>query len=433
MPWALFFGPCPRPYHPAPCPSEARLDAPLAEAAPARPVRLPAEDPQRARLRRRHRDRARPGAQPVAAPGQPRAAQARGPAVGVQLQAARRLQQDGAPAARATGARRDLRLGRQPCAGRGAERAQARLQGGDRDAGDHAAAEGRRGARAGRRGRAARRQLLRRLRARAGTREVPGPELRAPLRRPGRDRRPGHDRDGDPAPAPGPHRRGVRGHRRRRADLRRGRLHQGGAPADPGDRRADRRFRRHAALGARRQARGAGRRRPVRRRHRGQAGGRRDLPPGARAGRRLRGRRHRRGLRRHQGRVPGHAQHPRALGRDGRGGDEAVRRDPQAQGQDLRRHHLRRQHELRPAALRRRARRVRRAARGAVRGDHPRGARLLQALLRADRPARGDRVQLPHRRHARGACLRRHRHRAPRRGRPHRAQLRAPRLRRPST
>jgi threonine dehydratase len=57
------------------------------------------------------------------------------------------------------------------------------------------------------------------------------------------------------------------------------------------------------------------------------------------------------------------------------------------EGTDLRRHHLRRQHELRPPALRRRARRVRRAARGAVRGDDPRGARQLQALLRADRPA----------------------------------------------
>ena len=153
---------------------------------------------------------------------------------------------------------------------------------------------------------------------------------------------------------------------------------------------------------------------------------------GARTGRRLRGRRHRRGVRRHQGRVPGHAQHPRAVRRDGRGGFEAVRRDAQAQGQDLRRHHLRREHELRPAALRGRARRVRRAARGAVRGDHPRGARLVQALLRADRHARasapGDRVQLPHRRHEGGACLRRPGHHAARRGRAHRAQLRAPRL-----
>ena len=89
----------------------------------ARPVGLPAEDPDRAGLRRRRRDAARAGAQPVAPARQPRAAQARGQAAGVQLQAARRLQQDGAPGAGATGARRDLRVGRQPRPGRGAERA----------------------------------------------------------------------------------------------------------------------------------------------------------------------------------------------------------------------------------------------------------------------------------------------------------------------
>jgi hypothetical protein len=44
------------------------------------------------------------------------------------------------------------------------------------------------------------------------------------------------------------------------------------------------------------------------RRHGGQAGRRGDLPRGAAAGRRLRGGRHRRGLRRHQGHLPGHAQ-----------------------------------------------------------------------------------------------------------------------------
>ncbi len=64
-------------------------------------------------------------------------------------------------------------------------------------------------------------------------------------------------------------------------------------------------------------------------------------------------------------------------------GHQAVRRRAQAQGADPRGHHLRREHELRPPALRRRARRGRRAARGGVRGDHPRGARLLQALLRS--------------------------------------------------
>ena len=47
------------------------------------------------------------------------------------------------------------------------------------------------------------------------------------------------------------------------------------------------------------------------------------------------------------------------------------------------------------------------------------------------RPARGHRVQLPHLRRASGACLRRHRDLAPRRGRPHRATVRASRLRDP--
>ena len=256
---------------------------------------------------------ARPGAQPVAPPGQPGAAQARGPAVGVQLQAARRLQQDGAPAGRAAGARRDLRLGRQPCAGRGAERAQARLPGGDRDAGDHAAAEGRRGACAGR------------PRWCCTATATPTPTLHAlELEKP-QGLSFVHPFD-DPDVIAGQGTIAMEILRQHQGPIDAVFVAIGGGglisgvaayikavrPRDQGDRRADRRFRRHAALGARRQARDAGRRRAVRRRHGGQAGRRGDLPPGARAGRRLRGRRHRRGLRRHQGRVPGHAQHPRA-------------------------------------------------------------------------------------------------------------------------
>ena len=130
-------------------------------------------------------------------------------------------------------------------------------------------------------------------------------------------------------------------------------------------------------------ARHARRRRPVLRRHGRQAGRRGDVPPGPRAGRRLRRRRHRRGLRRDQGRVRGHAQHPRAGRGAGRRRDQAVRRSEHGlRDQTLRRHHLRREHELRPAALRRRAGRGRRGARGPVRGHDPRGARQLPALLR---------------------------------------------------
>ena len=55
----------------------------------------------------------------------------------------------------------------------------------------------------------------------------------------------------------------------------------------------------------------------------------------------------------------------------------------------------RRQHELRSAALRRRARRAGRGARGDLRRDDPRAARRVSRVLRAARPARGHRVQLP--------------------------------------
>ena len=215
------------------------------------------------------------------------------------------------------------------------------------------------------------------------------PHLRPSLRRPRRDRRPGHDRDGDPAPAPGPDRRGVRRHRRRRPDLGRRRLHQGGAARDQGDRRADERLRRDAALGRRRRAR----RRCA------------DV-----------------GLFSDGTAVKLVGEETFRLARElvdefivvdtdavcaaikdvfedtrsilepaGALGVAAIKQyvaRARHAGRDLRRHHLRRQHELRPAALRRRARRGRRGARGAVRGHDPRGARQLPALLRADRPAR---------------------------------------------
>jgi cysteine synthase len=79
-------------------------------------------------------------------------------------------------------------------------------------------------------------------------------------------------------------------------------------------------------------ARAAQRRRTLLRRHRRQAGGRGDLPHHPGAGRQLHHRRHRRRLRRDQGRVPGHPQRARTRRRAGRGSDQAVRRDPQGQG-----------------------------------------------------------------------------------------------------
>ena len=78
-----------------------------------------------------------------------------------------------------------------------------------------------------------------------------------------------------------------------------------------------------------------------------------------------------------------------------------------ARRQDDRGRDLRREHELRSPALRGRAGRGGREARGGLRGDHPRAARQLQAPLQAGRRPQRDRVQLPHLRHRRGAGLRR--------------------------
>ena len=102
--------------------------------------RLPAEDPDRARLRRRDRDRRSSRRRSLSAPArQPGAAQARGHAAGVQLQAARRLQQDGAPVAGRSW--RAASSAPRPATTRRAWRSRAtRLgcQALDRHAGDHA-------------------------------------------------------------------------------------------------------------------------------------------------------------------------------------------------------------------------------------------------------------------------------------------------------
>jgi hypothetical protein len=62
--------------------------------------------------------------------------------------------------------------------------------------------------------------LQRRLHDGPRTRDEGQAHLRAPLRRPGRHRRPGHDRHGDPAAPQRPARRHLRGRRRRRPDRR---------------------------------------------------------------------------------------------------------------------------------------------------------------------------------------------------------------------
>ena len=143
--------------------------------------RLPSEDPDRAGLRCCHRDRARSCREPVAPPGKQGAAEARRHPAGVQLQAARRIQQDGAVEPGPPEAWRHLRLGRQPRAGRGAGRETPGVQGVDRDAGHDAAGQGRCGALAWRRGGADGRELLRRPPARPRTRNSPQPDVRSPV------------------------------------------------------------------------------------------------------------------------------------------------------------------------------------------------------------------------------------------------------------
>ncbi len=86
-------------------------------------------------------------------------------------------------------------------------------------------------------GGAVRRFLRRGLPACAGDREAREAHLRAPLRRPGRDRRAGHHRHGDPAPAHRTDRCHLRRRRRRRADRRHRRLRQAPAARDPDHRR----------------------------------------------------------------------------------------------------------------------------------------------------------------------------------------------------
>ena len=159
-------------------------------------------------------------------------------------------------------------------------------------------------------------------------------------------------------------------------------------PGGEDHRRAAGRLGRDGAL-----ARSAGRRvmlphvGPVRRRRGGQAGRQGDVPARARATSTRCARRHRRDLRRDQGRLRGHALDPRARRRALDRRRQGVGRAAPHEGPHVRRDRLRREHELRPAALRRRARRARRAARGDPRGDDPRAAGQLPRVLRAARQA----------------------------------------------
>ena len=207
--------------------------------------------------------------------------------------------------------------------------------------------------------------------------------------------------------SPRPARRRVRAGRRRRPHRRHRRLRQGADAGGEGDRRRALRGRRDVPLARGGRARAPRARRHLRRRRRRARGGRADLP-------RSRARRVDEVVRVTNDEIcaaikdvfddtrsvmepAGRARRGRAQG----AGSARERRARPAAGRGPER----RQHELRPAALRRRARRGRRGARGAPRRHDPRAARRLPRVLRRDRPARRHRVQLPAERAARPAHI----------------------------
>ena len=240
--------------------------------------RLPGGDPQRERLRRRDRDAAAGGAAPVGAARQPAAPEAGRPPARLLVQAPRRVQQDVPPAEGSAASRRRRGIRRQPRPGRRARGAAARHDGDDRDAGDDAADQGRLGHRARCDRRARGRLVRRRLRRGDAHHAPPQADVRPSLRRRRRDRRPGHDRDGDPAPAARADRHDLRRRRRRRADRRDRRVREAPPPGDPHRRRRADRRERDGALAEGRPPDHAPPRRPLRRRRRGEAGRRRAVP-----------------------------------------------------------------------------------------------------------------------------------------------------------
>ena len=136
------------------------------------------------------------------------------------------------------------------------------------------------------------------------------------------------------------------------------------------------------------------------------------VPDRAADGGRDRARHQRRDLRRDQGHLRRHAHGDGAGRRAGRRRPEGVGRARGRARPVAGRRAERRQHELRSAALRRRARRGRRGARGAARRHHPGASGRVPRVLRGDRPPRRHRVQLPAERPRAGAHLRRRRHRS---------------------
>ena len=192
-------------------------------------------------------------------------------------------------------------------------------------------------------------------------------------------------------------------------------------PGHQGDRRGAHRRRRHGALAEGGPAREARARGTVRRRRRREACRQGDLSPVPAPRRRDGAGGYRRNLRGDQGRVRGHPRGARARGRAGDRRRQGLGGAPRRTRQEARRRGERRQHQLRPPALRRRARRSGRAPRGGARSHHSGGARQLPAFLPRRGRSQHHRVQLPHVGSARGAHLRRRHGARPRRDAAHRA------------
>ena len=199
----------------------------------------------------------------------------------------------------------------------------------------------------------------------------------------------------------------LRADRRRWPDRRHRDLRQVAVPAGPHRRRRARGRGQHVRIAACAAHRDAGAGRHLRRRRRRAARRRGDVPARAALRRRGRAREHRRDLRGDPGHFRGQPHDRRARRSARRGGHQALRRTRGLHRPTLRRAQLRGQHQLRPPAARRRARRHRRRARGAVRGRDPGDAGQLPAFLPGARQPQRDRVQLPLRRCALGAHLRR--------------------------
>ena len=299
----------------------------------------------------------------------------------------------------------------QPRAGRRARRAAPRLPGDDRDAGHHAAHQDRaRSRRAARPWCCTATRIRMRTNRRSACRRSQRRHVRAPVRRSRRDRRAGHDRHGDPAPMPGAARRHLRRGRRRRPHLRAsprtssacGRRSRiiGVQPVD-----SDAMTRSLAAAAASRCRTWA------------------SSPTAWRSSR---------SAARRSGSCAPHVDEMMTVDTDATcaaikdvfedtrsilepagalsvAGVKAWCERHRVQGPHVRRHRLRRQHELRPAALRRRARGAGRGARGDLRGHHPRAAGQLPRVLRAARQPQRDRVQLSLRRREGRAPVRRRR------------------------